>query len=296
MIQTNNENIYEITHSTTLGDIEFVSFDIETTGLSPFTAKIVELSGVKFKLRDGQFTEFSTLVDPECTIPAQVTAIHGITNKMVAGKPKIAEVIPKFFDWVGPNHVVMAAHNASFDVSFIKFAIARYQLSVPKHHVIDTLSLARRLLHEMPNYKLSTLVELLGLTYGDHHRALADSHHVRTLLQHISKTTEELGNWGQMTSHNCVMRFGEDEQSENDDISNSEHIGNLDIIKQAIEAGSALAFTYKGLRASKKKVSPTSILRNRGTFYLTGNCHRVQAERTFRLDKMYDVSIITSAV
>src|SRR5208283_2094787 len=101
-----------------LGDIEFVSFDIETTGLSPFGAKVVELSGVKFRLRDGNFSEFSTLIDPECPIPVQVTAIHGITNKMVTGKPTIAEVIPKFFHWVGSANVVMAAHNASFDVSF----------------------------------------------------------------------------------------------------------------------------------------------------------------------------------
>lgn len=296
MIRLSNENIYEIVHSTTLGDIEFVSFDIETTGLSPFVAKVVELSGVKFRLRDGQFTEFSTLVDPECTIPAQVTAIHGITNRMVAGKPKIAEVIPKFFDWVGPNNVVMAAHNASFDVSFIKFAIARHQLSVPKHHVIDTLTLARRLLHQMPNYKLSTLVELLGLTYGDHHRALADSHHVRTLLQHISQTTAELETWGQMTELQCVMKFGEDELSSRDTSADNENAAHLEIIKQALEAGNALAFTYKGMRASKKKVSPITILQNRGTFYLTANCHRAQAERTFRLDKMYDVSIITTAV
>jgi DNA polymerase III alpha subunit (gram-positive type) len=148
----------------------------------------------------------------------------------------------------------------------------------------------------MPNYKLSTLVELLGLTYGDHHRALADSHHVRTLLQHISKATEELETWGQMTSHNCVMRFGEDEPSEIDDDTENAHIEHVNIIKQAIETGHTLAFTYKGMRASKKKVSPITLLRNRGTFYLTGNCHRAQAERTFRLDKMYDVSIITVVV
>jgi predicted DNA-binding transcriptional regulator YafY len=119
---------------------------------------------------------------------------------------------------------------------------------------------------------------------------------VRTLLQHISKTTEELETWGQMTSHNCVMRFGEDEPSEDTNDSDNEHSEHLVIIKQAIEAGSALTFTYKGLRATRKKVSPTSLLRNRGTFYLTGNCHRAQAERTFRLDKMCDVSIITVVV
>ena len=278
-----------------LGDIEFVAFDIETTGLSPFTAKVVELSGVKFRLRDGQFSEFSTLIDPECSIPAQVTAIHGITNKMVAGKPKIEQVIPKFFDWVGPANVVMAAHNAGFDVSFLKFAIARHQLTVPKHHVIDTLSLARRLLHEMPNYKLSTLVELLGLTYGDHHRALADSHHVRTLLQHISKATEELETWGHLADHNCVMRFGEDEPVD-DESTNEETSASITIIKQAIEENGTLAFTYKGMRSTKKKVSPLALVRNRGTFYLTGNCHRMKAERTFRLDRMYDVSIISVLV
>ena len=296
MIQVNNDCISTITHDTALGDIEFVSFDIETTGLSPFVAKIVELSGVKFRLSDGSFSEFSTLVNPECPIPPQVTAIHGITNKMVAGKPVVADVLPKFFNWVGSENVVMAAHNAGFDVSFLKFAIARQQLPVPRHHVIDTLSLARRLVQEMPNYKLSTLVELLGLTYGEHHRALADSHHVRNLLQHISQTTEELQTWGHMTNHNCVLRFGEDDEDEADLPPPAELVKYLDAIKRAIDAGAPLSFMYKGMRATKKQVSPLAISRNRNIFYLTANCHRVRAERTFRLDRMYDVAIIEVTV
>ena len=207
MIQLDNDCLSPITYDTNLAEIEFVSFDIETTGLSPFGAKIVELSGVKFRLGDGTFSEFSTLVDPECLIPSQVTAIHGITNKMVAGQPTIAEVIPRFFNWVGSDNIVMAAHNAGFDISFIKFAIAKHQLAVLDHQVIDTLSLARQRLLEMPNYKLSTLVELLGLSSGEHHRALADSHHVRSLLMHMVNAKEELKTWGHLTSHNCVLHL-----------------------------------------------------------------------------------------
>jgi len=207
LIQLDSNRLSPLACNTSLADIEFVSFDIETTGLSPFGAKIVELSGVKFKLGNSNFSEFSTLVDPECSIPAQVTAIHGITNKMVAGQPTIAEVIPKFFNWVGSDNIVMAAHNAGFDISFIKFAIAKYQLAVPNHQVIDTLSLARQSLQEVPNYKLSTLVELLGLSSGEHHRALADSHHVRSLLMHMLNVTEELKTWGHLTSQNCVLHL-----------------------------------------------------------------------------------------
>jgi DNA polymerase III epsilon subunit family exonuclease len=198
-----------ITPDTTLEDIEFASFDIETTGLSPAAAKIVELSGVKFRLKTGEFTEFSALVDPECLIPETVSAIHGITNDMVAGKPTIKDVIPKFFNWIGTSSVVMAAHNASFDVGFLKFAIARHQLDMPTSYVIDTLTLARRLVPAMPNYKLSTLVELLGLTYGAHHRALADSHHVRTLLQYIKESNSGLSKWSDITKHNCILQFGQ---------------------------------------------------------------------------------------
>jgi DNA polymerase III epsilon subunit family exonuclease len=294
MLQADSHCILQISGDTTLGDIEIVSFDIETTGLSPLTSKIVELSGVKFRLNDGNFSEFSTLVDPGCMIPPQVTAIHGITNKMVAGKPSIEEVIPKFFNWVGAENVVMAAHNAGFDVSFLKFAIARQQLPVPRHHVIDTLSLARRLVQAMPNYKLSTLVELLGLTYGEHHRALADSHHVRNLLQHISQNTSELKTWGQLEEQNCLMRFGEEEAEVAEPA--GEIAAQLEAIKRAIETGTALSFMYRGMRLTKKHVSPLSITRNRQLFYLTANCHRVQAERTFRLDRISELALIEAPV
>lgn len=292
MPQTDSHHILQISNDTTLGDVEFVSFDIETTGLSPLTAKIVELSGVKFRLNDSNFSEFSTLVDPGCPIPPQVTAIHGITNKMVAGKPSIEEVIPKFFNWIGAENVVMAAHNAAFDVSFLKFAIAGRQLPVPRHHVIDTLSLARKLVHEMPNYKLSTLVELLGLTYGEHHRALADSHHVRNLLQHISMNTSELQTWRQLKEQNCLMRFGEEEKEEEQTEPAPEVAEQIDAIQRAIEAGTSLTFMYKGMYTSKKHVSPLAVTRNRQVFYLTANCHRVRAERTFRLDRMFELALI----
>src|SRR5208283_372920 len=153
-----------------------------------------------------------------------------------------AEVIPKFFHWVGSANVVMAAHNASFDVSFLKFAIARHQLSVPRYHVIDTLSLARRVIHQMPNYKLSTLVELLGLTYGEHHRALADSHHVRNLLQHMVQSADQLEKWEHVLNQNCVLRFGEDEEREDEaGDASPEMTEYLNAIQRAIDEGAPLS-------------------------------------------------------
>ena len=98
-------------------DRTYIVFDIETTGLSPETEEITEIGAVK--LMDGKFVDtFSKLVNPNREIPEKITHLTGITNEMVADAPKIDEILPKFLEFCGNNTVI--AHNAKFDVSFIK--------------------------------------------------------------------------------------------------------------------------------------------------------------------------------
>ncbi|WP_434582127.1 exonuclease domain-containing protein [Carbonactinospora thermoautotrophica] len=105
-----------------LHEVTFVVVDLETTGNSPPGAGITEIGAVK--VRGGQVLgEFHTLVDPGTPIPPFITVLTGITDQMVAGAPGIADVLPRFLEFAGGS--VLVAHNAPFDVGFLKHACAQ---------------------------------------------------------------------------------------------------------------------------------------------------------------------------
>ncbi|HEY9679796.1 MAG TPA: exonuclease domain-containing protein [Drouetiella sp.] len=264
-------------------DIEFVSFDTETTGLSPIAARLVELSGVKFKLGDDRVETFSALIDPECEIPPEASAVHGITQAMVTGCPTFAEVVPQFFSWINNERAVLVAHNAPFDIGFLRVAIAKLKMNMPTHYVIDTLSLSRQLLNDAPNHQLGTLVQFLELEEGGYHRALADSHHVRNVLAKLTKTQETLKHWKDFCDLYSVLKFDDEGEVE---FQVPEFVQEaLDLINLAIDDDSAVAFRYNGL-GRERKVKPQAVIQNRGIHYLTAYCFHFAAERTFRLDRM----------
>lgn len=149
----------------------FVVYDIETTGLSFKHDMITEIGAVKVK--NGEIIDsYSALVNPERPIPAKIVEITGITDDMVADKPKIDQVLPGFLDFVGDSPVV--AHNASFDVSFIKAQADK--LGLPFEPVVlDTLTLARLLLKDMKRHKLNQVAKKLKIKLENHHRAVDDA-------------------------------------------------------------------------------------------------------------------------
>lgn len=271
-----------------VSNLQFVSFDVETTGLSPVVSRLVELSGVKFRLFDSQVETFSTLIDPESKIPPEVSAVHGITDDMVEGAPKCQEAIPQFLEWLGPHDTVLVAHNAPFDVSFMQIAIAKLRLKTPPNPVIDTLPLTRQLLPDSPNHQLKTIVEYLGLESGGFHRALADSHHVKHIIEHLAKSTEQpFKVWGDISQYGCVFPFDRDPYGFEPPANVQESI---DSLKEAIAAGNSVRIVYSGFRSSTRVVEPVAVIQSRGNFYLTAYCPRVDAERTFRVDKIKEIS------
>jgi DNA polymerase-3 subunit epsilon len=157
-----------------LSQIEFIAFDFETTGLRATDSRIVEIGAVRFRGEGTVVNRFQQLVDPECEIPREAIRIHGITNQTVAGQPVMGEVLPRFLGFVGDAPLVMMAHNARFDISFLAAACKRFRTSVPIHPVIDTCELAR-CRHSLPNYKLETLGRHFRLVDIERHRALDDA-------------------------------------------------------------------------------------------------------------------------
>ncbi|MBM3719405.1 MAG: DEDD exonuclease domain-containing protein [Actinobacteria bacterium] len=162
---------------TALSSATFVVVDLETTGGSPEDCAITEIGAVK--IRGGEVIgEFQTLINPGTGIPPFIAVLTGITDAMVSEAPKIENVLPTFIEFCGsPESTILVAHNAPFDISFLRAAMMRSGRPWPKYRVLDTAKIARRVLtrDEVPNNKLSTLAPFFGADSQPNHRALDDA-------------------------------------------------------------------------------------------------------------------------
>jgi DNA polymerase III subunit epsilon len=153
----------------------FVVLDLETTGGSPHEADgITEVGAVKVRAGE-ELGRFATLVNPGQPIPPFITVLTGITTAMVTPAPKIESLLPGLLEFL--RGAVVVAHNAPYDVGFLKAACARHGYAWPNPRVLDTAALARRVLiqDEVPNRKLSTLAHYLRTEHQPSHRALDDA-------------------------------------------------------------------------------------------------------------------------
>jgi DNA polymerase-3 subunit epsilon len=177
---------------TPLHDVTFVVVDLETTGGSPATCGITEIGAVK--VRGGEVLgEFQTLVQPGAAIPAFIAVLTGISDAMVAGAPRVEAVLPSFLEFLGD--AVLVAHNAPFDVGFLKAACAHSGHAWPGGRVLDTARLARQVVtrDDAPNCKLASLARLFGATTVPDHRALTDA---RATVDVLHGLIARLGNHG----------------------------------------------------------------------------------------------------
>lgn len=182
----------EYTHSgiTRNGHFDhFVAIDTETTGVTPYKDRIIELSAVKFM--DCQPVEkFQTLINPKKKIPAEASAVNHITDEMVADAPTIAQVLPAFEDFISGQTIV--GHNLQFDLKMLFYSGST--IMETKHRYIDTLQQSRKVLkapsrkyegsswetdwdsdYDVENFKLGTLLEYYGIENEDAHRSTSDA-------------------------------------------------------------------------------------------------------------------------
>lgn len=165
--------------------------DLETTGTG-VEAEITEIGAVR--VCGGEVVgEFQTLVRPRSPIPPLVQALTGITDSMVAGAPSLSAVLPSFLDFAAGS--VLVAHNAPFDIGFLKRGCSELGLDWRHPTVIDTVALARQVLlrGEVRNNKLATLARHFRATVQPDHRALSDA---RATLDVLHALLERVGNLG----------------------------------------------------------------------------------------------------
>ena len=171
-------------------DDEFVCFDIETTGLKVDREAITEIGAVV--LKNGEISErFQTFVNPNRRLTPEIVGLTGITDAMLADAPQLKEALTSFLEFVGDRP--LAAHNAEFDISFIRAGCRKVGLPFDPTYV-DSLILAQNLLPELHKYKLDIVAEHLDLPAFNHHRASDDAAMVAyMLIPFFEKMERELG-------------------------------------------------------------------------------------------------------
>ena len=169
----------------------YIIFDLETTGLSAATERIIEIGAVK--VENGEILEsFDLFVDPEKAITPEITRLTSITNEMVAGAPKEAEALEQFFRFCDGCDILVA-HNADFDMGFLRAAIRRCGREEDPVQ-IDTLVMARAMYPELKKHKLDTIAERLGVTQKHHHRADDDARVLAEIfLKMVQRLVEDAG-------------------------------------------------------------------------------------------------------
>ncbi len=154
-------------------DMEYIVFDVETTGLSPLDGdRIIEIAAAR--VRHGAIVDrYTTFVNPLRPLNAEAQKLNKITQEMVEGAPSAAEVLPKFMEFTGGACLV--AHNASFDIKFVSFELAqagrKFHEGTP---VLDTMKMSRSFLPHLTSQRLGYIAHSLGVPVGDTHRAMAD--------------------------------------------------------------------------------------------------------------------------
>jgi DNA polymerase III subunit epsilon len=175
-----------------LRELTFVVVDLETTGGSPASCDITEIGAVK--VRGGMVLgEFQTLVRPPGAIPPFISVLTGITDSMVASSPRPSAVLPAFLEFA--HGCVLVAHNAPFDIGFLRTGCEQLGLAWPGFETVDTALLARRILtrDETPNCKLATLATFFRAAEPPCHRALADARATVDVLHGLFERLGPLG-------------------------------------------------------------------------------------------------------
>jgi DNA polymerase III epsilon subunit family exonuclease len=182
-----------------LVETTFVVLDLETSGSAPSSgAAITEIGAVK--VRGGEvIAEFQSFVNPGHDLPEFITSLTGITDRMLFDAPVIHEILPSFFEFIGSHEeTVLVAHNAPFDIGFLKDAAEKIEMEWPEFIIVDTVRIARSALDrdEVPNCKLSTLAPFFGANITPNHRALDDA---RATVDVLHGILERLGTFGVST-------------------------------------------------------------------------------------------------
>jgi DNA polymerase III subunit epsilon len=258
-----------------------VAFDVETTGLVAGVDRIIELAAVSFQ-GERTIDVFSTLVDPGIPVPASATAINGISDDMIRGRPPVAEALTGFLALLATGTPV--AHNAVFDVSFVSVDLTARGLPAPAGPVLDTRSLARRAFPRRTSYSLGNLARDLALPTDGAHRALADALACRRLFQ---RCVEVIFPDRAPSTAELVAASGE----RLDFAENAPRAPRIAAtLRELMPAGGEAQISYRSARGelTERRIRPLSFSAKGGRICVVAFCLLRGGERTFFLDSIIE--------
>ncbi len=186
----NRYNAHPMNTEQSVADTVFTAFDFETTGLQVGLDRIIEIGAVRFK-GTRILGEVELLVNPERDIPEDAAAVSGIRDEMVRHKPVIAEALPDFMEIC--EGAILIAHNAQFDLGFLRAALQETGLPEVSNRVIDTQVLAQRAFPRLRSYSLQALVEMLEVPPNNAHRARDDAFMCMKVFQACAQQLSFMG-------------------------------------------------------------------------------------------------------
>lgn len=180
-------------------DVDWIAFDTETSGKYPFESEICEIAAVRWS--KGQIVDrFESFVQVSKPMSDEVIAIHHITNAMLIGAPTMAEVLPKFAQFIQGGYLI--GHHSPFDMGFLTIDFEKNKVSLPVNPVFCTSLLSRAVITNSPNHRLQTLVQHLNIPVRAAHRALTDA---EACLDVALKVFQKMG---QPTLHELIEKQG----------------------------------------------------------------------------------------
>lgn len=190
---------------TLLKKVQFICLDCEMTGLDRDHDRIIEVAAVRFSL-DGILGQYETLIDPECPISESSLAIHHITHQMLAGQPKIEEILPNLFSFLGKDLII--GHGIEFDIDMLVRAANRANIPclLPQRRTIDTLRLARHY-GDSPNNSLESLATHFNVPSDGAHRALNDVMMNIEVFKHLVRRFQTLEEVNEILSRPIRMKY-----------------------------------------------------------------------------------------
>lgn len=256
----------------------FTIFDVETTGLYPYSGdRICEIGAIRMTAGRKTVKRFHSLVDPGRPISPGASAVNGITDEMVRGKPAIEEVLPGFLRFVKGS--VLVAYNAGFDLGFLESSLGGRKGILEEYRIIDALRLARRLFPGIPRYNLGSVARSLGIDAAGEHRAMADAimtwrvftAELDALDAEGVTTLEEIGQT--VSRRKAPVKTAGDYR--------------LPMIEAAIREQKRLNIVYRSSwndQVTERTITPKRIHRGYDRIYVVAQCHTKNADRNFRLD------------
>ena len=265
----------------------FVAFDTETTGLWAPTNHVVEIGAVKFSLEAGEQGRFQQLVNPGRPIPDEVIRIHGITDDAVRNAPTVKPILESFLDFCGENSILVA-HNAPFDISFLGCEMGRSGLDFAGNPILDSVDIYRRVFPELESYSLESLAVQFQIASSQKHRALQDAHLVYRLFVNAAARFPPIDSLDDLVKQFVTYSLKDGPASA------ATLPPEYSELQKAVDQNHAVEIHYRGPNqpVSCRIIHVKNVYQLGARYYLHAFCEQVQAERTFRLDRVEKYQIL----